>query len=512
MSKDPSFVNPLIQQEFTEFGRSVIDHFISTCPSHIDPEPDVLSSFVANNVGKKSKSYIDGVCSDYADFKAGRMDTKRTLKFLKNSMFVKFENNAKFVSGNVVNKPRMIMTMCDLNLVEFSPVLNLIHAWNASDFSRFQVKEMEPEEMIDKITGCVDRPHTVTDYSAYEASLDEALRSLEHYMMDKLCDRYSYDTLKKRLKSVHKGRMLHCKYGQFYITTRCSGDYWTSTGNGLLNVLVAMFCLHKKGVSLANILNMPMIAEGDDGICPAGVLDQQLVSEVGLTFSSEVSGTSPGDTDFLRALWLGGKRYLNVGRCLSSLWVKNGCRLKKSKQLYILRCIGASLHHLSPGHPVLFEVVNYIGRVTAGTTDFKNSELYLDKWKKQDKVSKYPRNVVCDETMRPLVAKGAIGFPPISIAEQLCLERCFREASLGSIYIGRLLDDFPEVKVAVACGNGQVQNLDFADQYARLIDLLNNTTRGKVIHTGRTKDDVRPEIMMGWGENSKIGFSSSNPT
>ena len=177
-------------------------------------------------------------------------------------------------------------------------------------------------------------------------------------------------------------------------------------------------------------------------------LNVELTASLGFKLSSELSGTAPGDTDFLQKRYVDGIVMVNIGRSLRVLWV-NACKYRVGKQKFLLKCACMSLHSLCPNFPILFELINRVGRETSGVSTFKGADKILKTWGNDYKVPDirtYPKNVdpsmVCSKT-RQLVALGAAGFPPISISEQLELERRIREDEV--MYLGNLLDDYADV-------------------------------------------------------------------
>lgn len=424
--------------EFIQFSKEFLAPFIegTDCVGLGDVEP--VEFFRRHYAGKRSQDWIEGQIRQYEFWDQGLGD----ISFDTHSCFVKLENSAKNVAGSYRLRPRLIMTMSPVMLFKCCRILAVIDRWNQGPFGRFQVKDMDPKEMIERITEVSDKPHTVTDYSSFESSIMGKIRVIENFVITELLTKAGMtETLRDFEHYVRGPRELRSNGVTMQIDSRCSGDPHTSCGNGIINVCIAAYCASKKGVSLHTDF---IIAEGDDGITPAGLADDQLISTIGFKFSDSVSGLYCGDTDFLRRRWINGKVYLNIGRSLSVFWVKLRSQLSRPKQLFILRCMGCSLHHMSPGHPVLFAIVNRIGIETARAKKFNNWFLHIDMYKWPDfDIDNYPQNVLCDESMRAEIALGAIGFPPISIQDQIKLEHEFMYDQ--EIYIGDKLSHYDEV-------------------------------------------------------------------
>jgi len=430
--------------EFLAFSFKFLDDIVDATELDVGREPDPIVAYTDHYRGKKKAEIIEANVGEYDKYMRGEMSTRELKKFTRHSAFVKCENNTKMHKGEAYVRPRLIMTLSKLYSFMLVPVVALMQAWAHGPFSKYQVKGLTIQEMLEKIVSVSNRPHCVTDMSAFESSITKSIRRLENHVMARLCDKAGYTRTKAYLLNLARdGRYLHVPWGVFWIVTRCSGDFWTSFGNGIVNVCLNAYCAHKKG------LDFSMIAEGDDGLISSDIPCTDILHDLGFKFSSEIRGEREAQCDFLRSLWALEGRILNVPRCLQSLWLKKACYLKKSKQLFLLRCVGQSLHHLSPGHPILWALVERIGMETSGTTSFKNHKDYLDMWKYVPNMGKYPVNILVNEELRPLLTIGTHGFPPISICDQLVLED--RLLNDRDIFLGRLLDDYPEMLASQAC-------------------------------------------------------------
>jgi hypothetical protein len=402
----------------------------SICPGD---EPDIYDAYRKVSKGKKSAVQVERDLDMYALWLEGGANPSMVGKLSKHSCFNKFESNTKDTGERVEMKARLIMVMSLIMAIELSPMIDVIHAYNQGDFRRFQVKDCSPEEMIEKVERATSVPHVVTDYSSYESSIDEEYRQIEIMILLRLCNKFKWHTLHQNIrKHLERGRSLCTKGVEMWILSRCSGDYCTSFGNGNLSYAIMKYCGLKNGYDLEHEC---ALFEGDDGIVPQYIPDLETIKRLGFQFSVAIRGNKPGDCDFLSSRFMAGRRYLNIAKYIRTfLWVKTGGKeLKLSKLMYIWRCMGASLYYLSPGHPVLTALVNFIGQVTAGAHKFKGYEKFIDKYKFQNYNSEYPREVVVDESMRAIVEMGSQDFIPISYADQLLLEE---NISKGNFHFG----------------------------------------------------------------------------
>lgn len=435
--------NPDVLRRFIEYGKRMVEEFVNTCDFSGMVEPDLVECFKTINKGKKTATYIQGKIKDYEKYELGHMTEREAEDFNKCRMFVKFEHTCKSSGGKYKTKPRGIMTMSDRWLFELCPVVPLIDKWNHGGFSEHQIKDMDVVEMLSKVEEVQNRNHAVTDYSSFESSCLYSIRRIEMYALQLMCERAGFTRLKQALDDYDHPVMLETVSSSFKISTRNSGHYPTSFGNGITNGCVIGFMIKEMGLD-PNCVKF--IVEGDDGLCDVRAFNLEIAGSLGFKLSDEVYGSVPGDADFLRSLVKDGKRYLNIPRNLGVLWVKKGAKLKRSKQLFLLRCAANSLYHMSPGHPVLTAVVNRIGYETRkGVNKFRGFEKYLDNsYKRFDYGKGFPKHVEVDESMRRLIAEGAEGFPAISIAEQLMIEESFNNLDNNTFYVGRALHDYPD--------------------------------------------------------------------
>ena len=469
MVKDMSIRPEMIK--YVNFSKRFIDHYIRSTPVPT-PEEDVLSYYRERNRGKKTAKVIERDVLDYQRYTRGEMTRKEEKKFTHGKIFTKFESNVKESGGMFYSKPRAIMMMSPKATVELNQLCTLFDSWNSGDFGKFQVKHMTQEEVVDKVCQFTDRPHAVTDFSSFESSIIDAIRDIERHAMIELMKRSGYHkVLRDFLDFEKRGFDLDYAPSCYSFSSRCSGHYWTSFANGVVNVTLAAYLCYVKE------LKLDIIAEGDDGIVPLCNLDTQFMELLGFKISSEMSGNRPGDNDFLRSRWVEGKRYINVGRVLSgSFWVRKGAQLRPAKQKYILRCMAMSVWNLSPGHPVLWAFCKRVFRLTSGSRDFKGSEKYLNHWGvgKEESYTKKIGVVEVDESMRSVVAEGGNGFPPITVGEQLWLEEQLLNFSEPDVYIGRMLNDYPDI---VACKGSMVGSKTRSSSvkvFAEIVKVINS--------------------------------------
>lgn len=416
--------------------------------------------------GKKSQEELQRIEERYRRYIAGLMTPKEIRKYKENGFFIKFESNIKAVLDMLFPRPRGIVTMSELMFMCLIQLIYVIHDLYNGPIGDFQVKNKNSQQMGEVVEEFTAMGATVTDGSAFESTCSEHILKLEGFCFKHLLHRAGLDeTLRWYEHYETEDKSLTTLWGTLNLYTRWSGRFETSAGNGIANIGFVNYCVVKKNREKARLAMSQMPAplikfggvfEGDDGLFKnytpiargqaEGTVENyvtpEIMGELGLKFSTNISGVRSGETDFLRSLWKDGSRYINIGRAMGIFWVKRGHNLRKGKQLWLMRQAALSLHHLSPGHPVLAAVVWRIAEETKHVQPFKNWERYLDKWKERP-TGPFPQTYEVDRSMREKIAEGAVGFPPISEADQMTLENRILHDKV--IYVGRILDEYEDV-------------------------------------------------------------------
>jgi hypothetical protein len=433
-----------------------------------------IQSFELAYRKKRPGYWVDKMVNDYRKYLTRKMTRREEEKFRQHGYFVKFESNSKWVlvdgDRRIKGRPRGIMTMSPLMMFECAQCIDLLHQLYATDLKVFQVKNMTPQEVCDAVYKHTQNGMMVTDVSAFESSIDDDLRIIEDNVMFLLCVRAGcMDVYEKYYEWTNPYRKLHTPFGFFMNCTRNSGDFWTSAFNGV-DMLALIFFEHVltykllsksevlndkiefKRIALDKFYGLHAKVEGDDGLVRPGAITSANMAKCGISFSSALTGTRPGDVDFLRSRWLDGKRYINIGRALGGTWLKGANHLSFGKQEFLRRMVALSMYWLQPGHPVLTGWINRTEKETRRFNNFRNSAKYLKDWKFDEGIvsKSFPADVKVDESMRAVVAMGAAGFPPLSISTQIELERMFEQDEV--FYVARLFDQYEDVTDRVAAG------------------------------------------------------------
>lgn len=495
LTKDFSKVDDAFFNDYASYTKKYFDRALDTIDvSNLDHKmlKSPIATYVYHNTGKKSATVIKDIITKYRRYRAGRMTSFERRQFEMRGAFVKLESNVKHVvvdgEDKIKGRPRNIFTMSPLMSVELSPLLSYFPlVYKAFGYNDKHVK-IDPSEMIARVMEVTRNFHMVTDASSFEASLDMKFREIHDYIIISLCERIGDNqTLRNFLKFENQPAPEYQTHGlKFKLGTLGSGMYWTGFQNWIMMTSLNVYLCYLEGI------RVDAVFEGDDGIIglplTRGKFDEISarweinMTRLGIKFSSNLSGTENGDVDFLRKRFVGGKMLLNIGRSMNVFWVMRGANLASPKQLFLLRCKGLSLHHLSPGHPILWAIVLRIGYLTRSVNYFRTAKHFLDCWKikEEDIHGKYPRELSCDESLRPLVADGALGFPPIPIHVQLILEERILDFT-KDIYFGNLLNDYPEINDAVLADKDSGSVDHSINSYVSLVEFIKHcTTVGRV--------------------------------
>lgn len=161
--------------------------------------------------------------------------------------------------------PRCINARSDACKVHFGP---LVHAMEKELFALRQFVKYTPvSERPNHIYDVCYAPgatYIATDYSSFEAHfIPEVARSLEWQLYSYLlgstqAGRRELPWIRRALVEVNLCRFKSCVVKVPGV--RMSGDMWTSLGNGFSNLMLMLFCCHKKGANVTGVV------EGDDGL------------------------------------------------------------------------------------------------------------------------------------------------------------------------------------------------------------------------------------------------------
>lgn len=419
-------------KEFVSFSRKEIDRLLrdpelTAALNEMQEIKDVEEAYRLVYRDKISSGRLEADLQLYRKFKEGALTRREKRKFLKKTVFVKFESNNKGSCG----RPRMIMQMCLKEKMEACQIVLLYHAYSESRSGQsYQVKGLSEEDFRSLVESLTSGEHYVTDMSSFEASISPMIRvGIEKYFMDELCRKSDFRSTNEALAGLTKEyAILHASKFKMSIGTRCSGNFETSICNGLINHCLILFAWHKSGRTGRPPLH---VCEGDDGIVRGFRVDAELMGRLGFAYSLDLSGTHPGKVDFLSVRFISGHRVPDIFKtCARMFWAYGAGSLRKSKQLFLLRAKAYSAYMLyGTDLPIIGPLIVELGRLTSGASAFKTANRFLDTWHGVDAktpMKDFPRSSTPTLEMRIAVDTGASGFPPIPISIQLLSERMIR--------------------------------------------------------------------------------------
>jgi hypothetical protein len=301
------------------------------------------------------------------------------------------EGFGKFETYDSQKVMRAIMASNDHVKLAFAHVFNAIDkaTYEVMDHGIF-VKGTKPADLpallLRKFTGSVME----TDFSSFECHHVGVFNDIVfHWMMH----------MTRGLKHTVGGRWVralattvrgvnHIRYGPTDMERDqglMSGHMWTSSQNGVLNLLICTF-LHvydpTKTVDemVEDARKHNIIVEGDDALCAAKDVPKKLIDELGIKLKFELH-EHVGDASFCGMMlstenlilthptkWL--RRFFivppNVGR-------------KHTSQMRYLRCKALSALHMYPSCPVISPIAKKICDLTSGF-DLRGMETHFDSY------------------------------------------------------------------------------------------------------------------------------------
>lgn len=376
----------------------------------------------------------------------------------RRSAFAKDESN--FSKGQP--RPRLICPMSSRQAVDFACVADIANNFHmVPEFFGSHVKHKTTEEVAWMLWIAMDRHKRVTDYSSFEASLNTEARTLERkFIVMALRYHGEYSAADEFEEVALKAQMLKVKVSNLSLihTRRCSGDYWTSFGNWVANMMVVFLSYVEDGLSYEASWNRIFapgcehgtgdVMEGDDGLAPESLIRPDKVSRWGFLVGTSTAGDQ---ADFLRKWYPNPPTVsgpvVNILRVMRSCMWLRGASLKASRRRYLLRCAGWSAHCLSPGHPVLVALVRLIGRLTLGATKFKGAERYYGRGWVDPPVDGFDKmsHLVVNQSLRGPVSTGrGPEVPGMDVDAQMRIELMLDRCKTGTFPVDSAFEAYPE--------------------------------------------------------------------
>jgi len=348
--------------------------------------------------------------------------------FFKNKSFLKDE-----VYGKAA-QPRSINSYSDSSKAYLGPTMWAID--KAVFKSPWFVKGSDPKTWPERERNLFgNNPVMCTDFSSFEAHHRGVYAELGRFWilhMIRGCGKATF----RRVVSQMLLSFNECDYGNVKVTvceTLMSGALWTSSLNGVLNLLLTSYLVGSakhpelSPEHLAEI--MPLfyrgLHEGDDGICSTAPVPEQLIAELGLALKYEYHPHF-SQAGFCNVYCLpdGSETITDPRKVLRnffSLSMKYS-KMRESKQMALLKAKAMSILYLYPACPVVSALARRVLVELRGVdetwavTELTSWHATLHASAKRTKPWLVPTRI--EETARVLV-ESIFG---VTVAEQLRVE------------------------------------------------------------------------------------------
>lgn len=287
-----------------------------------------------------------------------------------------------------------------------------------------------PRFLVERL-GSYTGPWYESDYTSFEGSFSpEFMYHCEMVLYRYMLTNYPgvYHHIAKAMLGVNE-----CKFKWFSISVRgrrMSGEMCTSLGNGFTNLMLALFCAQKSGVSI------DIIVEGDDGLfCTNGPIDTSYLSRFGfdlklITHHSILQSSFCGLqlTSELTSMTDPRKVLCNFG--WSHSWqCFGGPRVK----LGLFRAKSMSLLYEHPRCPILTTMALRGLELTSGVR-----AIFSTNWYEKQLESEVRSNVnwVYGEVRKGITLSMREEFSElygIAVGEQIAIENEIRSWTIGSV-------------------------------------------------------------------------------
>lgn len=399
----------------------------------------------------KPASFRDDIWQMHENAQIGRVDGD----YRRAGAFVKQEDSHKSDTLRTI-KPRAISTQTPEMYVRALPVLLVQHLlYNTPVLRQWMTKGKTKTEVYDMVKAIISQSHVSQDVSGFEKAMTVEMRIVEIELITKLLKVLGLSVSAAFVHRIMKeSRHISTKYYSYSVGVRCSGDYWTSLGNGLANICIILtghYVKHGDGRSLDDwwleARDLKFVTEGDDALIPESVVDRSTTKELMMELSLATSADVPGGADFLKTTFYpvfdstGSHcgRLGNTLRWCRSLMFVRGERLRPGKVRFLWRAKALSLLYLAPNHPIITSLCYRIDELTRGARWFRGAEQLSRKWglvweDLGDIEKAFPRGKDWEvsEALRIALAHSTCPeLPPISVDSQLIMEESFRNWSPG---------------------------------------------------------------------------------
>lgn len=376
--------------------------------------------------------------------------------------FNKLECCLKSIGPTV--KPRGIVTMPLRIYVEAIHTLaaqEIIYA--CPSVERWMIKHCDTSAVFEKVRQVYSQPHVSQDISGFENALVPEVRLIEQLVVPGVLKALGFPKEANVVRDIMgRCRKIKTPNAKYDVNVRCSGDFWTSLGNGLVNIaLILTGDYVRKGRPAltrwwGQARNLTFVTEGDDALLPAALQNREVTQGLRMEFSLLTVADQPGGADFLKVAYYpiydaNGRFQGKLGNTLR--WARGltfvfGENFRESKRLFLLRAKAWSIHYLQPGHPMTSALVFLIGRLTSGHTAYSGWEQHASKWgvdwKNIDVSRPIPYVEPSDELRAALATSRCPDIPAITLESQLLFEQECLNWKGGKIHFPAAWKRYPE--------------------------------------------------------------------
>ncbi len=370
-------------------------------------------------------------------------------KYRRAGTFVKEEDSHKS-DARSTTKPRAITVMTpEMYARAFPSLVAQHHLYLSPVLRQWMTKGKTPNEVYDTVSRIISQKFRAQDISGFEKAMTEEMRVLEIELVKRtlvLLGMPAEARFTERVMTAE--RTIRNDYYSYSIGVRCSGDFWTSLGNGLANIAIILTGHYVRSGEpeletwWLTARDLPFVTEGDDALIPDNVIDVDTTMELMMELSLATSADRPGGADFLKTAFLpifnqSGDHVGRLGNTLRwcrSLMFVRGHPLRLGKIRFLWRAKALSLLYLAPNHPIINPLCYRIDELTRGAREFRGARVLSKRWGVNwwdlgDIAKPFPvgdRFVICEELRAALAASTCPELPPISVDSQFAFEQQVR--------------------------------------------------------------------------------------
>lgn len=457
---------------FRKVGKYLVERVIGEIENMIgmrDMPMDIDRSLFNSILSHLPIAKRDQMWEDFDQSKLGR--TPKTYRQAKT--FVKAEDSAK--PGGTV-KPRAITVMPTEMYIEAFPSLIAQHyIYSCPLIYQWMTKGKTPDEVYDTVRPILDQEHRSQDISGFEKAMTVEMRVVEIELVTRVLTILGMGGSSDYVQQVMTAeRKIRTDYYSYSLGVRCSGDFWTSLGNGLANIVIILTghyvksgCPKDMDTWWLTARELTFVTEGDDALLPQHIASVDTTMELMMELSLATPSDRIGGADFLKNTFypIFDKSGHHVGKLGNTLrWCRSlmhvrGEKLRPGKIRFLWRAKALSLLHLAPNHPIINPLCYRIDELTQGVRWFKGAEQLSRKWGMLwstlgDVTKPFPRGpqYQINTDLRTALANSPCPeLPPVSVDAQLHLEQSFKVWTPGvGIQIPVEWRAYPEYDSAIA--------------------------------------------------------------